>query len=96
MKAGSKEWWQVVRESQFFEAESMLRRYRGELLREAEGVPNSATNAEISRINDEIHRIAQLQNKCSIYRAITNVYGEEGLAAVREEVARLEFMATQE
>lgn len=94
MKTGSKEWWRVVRETQFHEAEAMLRNYRGELLRESEGVPDAATAAEISRINDEIHRISQLQNKASIMSAIRNVYGQEGVDAVREEIARLEFVAS--
>lgn len=95
MQAGSQEWWQVVRETQFFEAETMLKNYRGELLRESKGAPDCATTAEISRINDEIHRLGQLQNKARMSQAVRNVFGDEGFAAVKEEMARLEFMAVQ-
>lgn len=96
MIAGSDAWWEVVRGSTFFEAESLLRHYRGELLRECEGVADFATGAVISRVNDEIHRLAQLQNRVKLTQAIRNVFGQEGQDAVLEELARLEQMARME
>lgn len=96
MNAGSDAWWEVVRGSTFFEAESLLKHYRGELLRECEGAPDVATGTEISRVNDEIHRLAQLQNRATLTQAIRNVFGQEGVDFVLAERARLEQMARME
>lgn len=93
MRQGSPEWWEVVQSSPMYEAENMLRHYKTSLL-EA-NPPGSATyiNAgiEIQRINAEIHRYVQIQNRATLRKAIGNVCPEfyEQIVA---EAARLEAM----
>lgn len=95
MTPGSKEWWIVVQSTQLHEAQTMLRDYKADLLQLRTGPGAQETGPEIARVNDEIHRISQIQNRANISRAVRNLFGEEGWAQVREEVARLEFEEAQ-
>lgn len=75
MNQGSRDWWEVVQSSPMYEAENMLRHYKTSLL-EAHP-PGSPTYAnagiEIARVNTEIHRIAQIQNRATLRKATTSV-----------------------
>lgn len=98
MNQGSKEWWEVVQSSPMYEAENMLRHYKTSLLEANKaGTPAYlAASLEIQRVNAEIHRYAQIQQRATLREAIRNVCGEEVYADVLEEQARLEFVASQE
>lgn len=91
MTPGSKEWWIVVRSTQFLEAELMLKDYRAELVQLQSAHSTQENMAEITKVNEEIHRLSQIQNRANIARAVRNIFGDEGWARVREEAARLEY-----
>ncbi len=87
---GSSDWWLVVQSSPFDEAERLLKDYKSTLLVNKVGTPEYvAAGALISRVNSEIHRLSQLQDRASLTVAIRNVYGQEGVDAVMTERARL-------
>jgi hypothetical protein len=94
---GSEEWWQIVLSSQMYEAESLLRQFKAALLSKHAGATtyNDAA-AQITRVNNELHRFSQIQNRATMKRAMRNICGDEVYAQVMEEVARIEFMARQE
>ena len=94
---GSPEWWQIVMSSPMYEAEALLKRYRAKLLEETAGDPaQCVANAQIHRVNAEIHRFAQVQNRARLTQAIRNVCGNEVASQVMEEAARLESIARAE
>lgn len=94
---GSEEWWEIVFSSQMYEAESLLKQFKAVLLSKHAGETtyNDAA-AQITRCNNALHRFSQIQNRANLTRAIRNICGNEVCEQVKEEVARLEFMARQE
>ena len=94
---GSEEWWQIVMSSQMYEAEAMLKHFKAALLSKYAGTrPYNDASAQITRVNNELHRFSQLQNRASLRRAIRNICGDEVYEQVAEEAARLELMVRQE
>lgn len=94
---GSDQWWEIVMTSQMHEAEALLKQYKAVLLSKHNGqASQSNAAAQIARINQEMHRFSQIQNRASMSQAVKNICGEDVFAQVREEMARLEFMARQE
>jgi hypothetical protein len=90
---GSEDWWKVVQSSPLLDAEMLLRDYKSVLLNYKVGLPEYIVYASmISKVNQELHRIAQIQNRCRFQVAIKNIYGQEGVDAINEERARLEVM----
>lgn len=94
---GSKAWWSVVQTTEHHEADRMLRDYKASLLAHNVGKDGYiAAGAEIAKINAEIHRLAQLAERCSFRKAIMNVCGGDVLAQVCAERVRLEVEARAE
>lgn len=93
MLIGSPEWWDVVHDTPFFEAEQMIRHYRSVVLRKSGGPISPADQVTVNRCNDEIHRLSQLQSRANVAAAVRNLFGQEGWELVREEMARLELTA---
>lgn len=94
---GSEEWWQIVMSSQMYEAEALLRHFKAALLSKHAGSASyNAAAAQITRVNNELHRFSQLHDRTHLRRAIRNICGDEVYERVVEEAARLEFMARQE
>ena len=94
MNQGSREWWEVVQSSPMYEAVNMLRHYKASLL-EANPVGSAnygAAGIEIQRVNAEIHRYAQIQQRATLRKAINNIC-PEFYEQIVEEAARLEAMA---
>ncbi len=87
---GSADWWLVVQSSPLDEAERMLKDYKSALLVLKVGTPEYiAAGATVSKVNAEIHRLSQIQNRTTLMQALRNVYGQEGVEAVKVEQARL-------
>ena len=95
MKAGTPEWWEVVHTSPMYEAETLMRRYKAALL--ADHPPGSPgyvhVGVTIQHINDEIHRLGQVQNRARLSTAVRSICGQEVYEQVMAESARLEQMA---
>lgn len=90
---GSPDWWLVVQTSPMYEGERLLKDYKSTLLTKKAGTPEYLqAGATVAKINAEFHRIAQIQNRAKFTTAVKNVYGQEGVDAVKEELARLEFL----
>ncbi len=95
-----KHFWDTIRTMPVVEAEQMLKEIRADvslrLVRAREKKSNESV-AELCALNTvlnvEIHRIAQINRSAMMTRAIRNLWGEEGHAMWREEIARLESLA---
>lgn len=95
MTPGDKTWWLIVQSAPVEEAELMLRSYRNMLLRENAGKSlQVAAQAEITKVNDEIHRVMQIQSRATWQRAVREVCGDDGYARVRERVVMLQAEAS--
>lgn len=83
--------------SQMHEAEYLLKQFKWALLAEHAGrqMQNEAS-VQVSRINAELHRFAQVQNRAHIGRAAVNLYGQDVWERIKTEAARLERDAREE
>jgi hypothetical protein len=88
---GSDMWWQIVMSSQMYEAEALLKQFKAALLAKHADAPtyNDAA-AQITRVNSELHRFAQIQNRAKLSIAVRNICGDDVYRQVMEEAARLE------
>lgn len=58
--------------------------------------PTQEDLAQVARINAELHRFGQLQNRVNIGNAVKNLFGFEAWEMVKTEAARLEKEAREE
>jgi hypothetical protein len=88
---GSAMWWQIVMSSQMYEAESLLKQFKAALLAKHADAPtyNDAAS-QITRVNSELHRFAQIQRRATLSVALRNICGDDLHQQVMEEAARLE------
>lgn len=98
IQPGNKDWWLLVQSMPLTEAETMLRDYKATLLaNNPVGSPNYfAAGVEVQRVNAELHRLSQIENRATWMKAMRNVLTPEQLACVCEERERLEQMARLE
>ena len=91
---GSDMWWLIVMSSPMYEAESLLKQFKAALLvKHADEPTYNNAAAQITRVNSELHRFAQVQNRAKISTAVRNVCGDDVYQQVMQEVARLESAA---
>ena len=95
---GSPEWWLIVMSSPMYEAEALLKQYKAVLLlqSDAKGQERFRISSQVSRVNAEIHRFSQIQNRARLSLAVRNVCGQDVFEQVMEEAARLEHAAREQ
>lgn len=95
---GSPEWWLIVMSSPMYEAEALLKQYKAALLlqKDVDGDTRFQISAQITRVNTEIHRFSQIQNRARLSHAVRNVCGQDVFERVMEEAARLEHAAREQ